>query len=110
MECALGAKLLERIDQINDEKRARALRFIDGLADFPELEFHRVDTRRHNYHLLAARMTTGPEARDRFIRAMHDDKGVKCVVPVHSLDRYDYYRRQGLGTAIVPMPTPFLTA
>ena len=107
VECALGAKLLERIDQINDEKRARALRFIDGLADFPELEFHRVDTRRHNYHLLAARMTTGPEARDRFIRAMHDDKGVKCVVQYIPLDRYDYYRRQGLGTAHCPNADAF---
>ena len=31
VECALGAKLLERIDSINDEKRARALRFIDAV-------------------------------------------------------------------------------
>lgn len=60
VECALGAKLLDRIDAINDRKRERALRFMDALADFPELEFHRVDSRRHNYHLLAARMTTGP--------------------------------------------------
>lgn len=107
VECALGAKLLERIDQINDEKRARALRFIDGLADFPELEFHRVATRRHNYHLLAARMTAGPERRDRFIRAMFEDKGVKCVVQYIPLDRYDYYRRQGLGTAHCPNADAF---
>ena len=102
VECALGAKMLDRIDAINDEKRARALAFMDALAPFPELEFHRVDSRRHNYHLLAARMTAGTEKRDAFIRAMHDEKGVKCVVQYVPLDRYDYYRRQGMGEARCP--------
>lgn len=107
VECALGAKLLDRIDSINDEKRARALRFMDGLADFPELEFHRVETRRHNYHLLAARMTTGPEKRDAFMRAMFNDKGVKCVVQYIPLNRYDYYRRLGMGEAQCPNADAF---
>ena len=110
VECALGAKLLERIDSINDEKRARAIRFIDALADFPELEFHRVDSPRHNYHLLAARMTTGVEARDRFIRAMFNEKGVKCVVQYIPLDRYDYSRRLGMGTANCPNADTFFDA
>lgn len=102
VECALGTKLLERIDEINGQKRRRALAFIDALADFPELEFHRVDSPRHNYHLLAARMTTGVEARDRFMRAMFNEKGVKCVVQYIPLDRYDYYRRLGMGEACCP--------
>ena len=107
VECALGAKLLDRIDAINDRKRERALRFMDALADFPELEFHRVDSRRHNYHLLAARMTTGPEMRDRFMRAMSGEKGVKCVVQYIPLDRYDYYKRLGCGTANCPNADAF---
>ena len=107
VECALGNKLLERIDTINAEKRARAMRFIDALADFPELEFHREDTPRHNYHLLAARMTTGVAMRDRFMRAMHDDKGIKCVVQYIPLDRYDFYKRVGLGTANCPNADAF---
>ena len=84
VECALGAKLLDRIDAINDRKRERALRFMDALADFPELEFHRVDSRRHNYHLLAARMTNGPEMRDRFMRAMSGEKGRQMRGAVYS--------------------------
>ncbi|MBD5627381.1 MAG: DegT/DnrJ/EryC1/StrS family aminotransferase [Desulfovibrio sp.] len=107
VECALGIQLLKRIDAINDEKRARALSFIDGLADFPQLQFHRVETRRHNYHLLVARMTKGPEARDRFIRAMHDEKGIKCVVQYIPLDRYDFYRRLGFGEANCPEADTF---
>ena len=66
-----------------------------------------VPTLRHNYHLLAARMTTGVEARDRFMRAMFNDKGVKCVVQYIPLDRYDYYRRLGMGEACCPNADTF---
>lgn len=107
VECALGAKMLERIDTINDEKRCRAMRFIDGLSDWPELEFHRVPTRRHNYHLLAARMTSGAEKRDAFMRAMYEKKGVKCVVQYIPLDRYDFYKRLGYGRADCPNADTF---
>ncbi|MCL1986273.1 MAG: DegT/DnrJ/EryC1/StrS family aminotransferase [Betaproteobacteria bacterium] len=97
MECALGIAMLERIDRINAEKRARALRFIDALSAYPELEFHRVDTTRHNYHLLAARMLNGK--RDAFIRAMYNKHGVKCVVQYLPLNRYDFYVKLGLEHA-----------
>ena len=52
-------------------------------------------------------MTTGVEARDRFIRAMFNEKGVKCVVQYIPLDRYDYYRRLGMGTANCPNADTF---
>ena len=104
-ECALGLKLLQRIDRINAEKRERALRFIDALADFPELEFHRVDSTRHNYHLLVGCLRNGK--RDDFIRSMYYDKGVKCVVQYVPLDRYDFYKKIGLGTAQCPNADAF---
>ncbi|MCL2122993.1 MAG: DegT/DnrJ/EryC1/StrS family aminotransferase [Desulfovibrionaceae bacterium] len=105
IECALGAAMLDRVDRINAEKRARALRFIDALAGYPELVFHRVDTSRHNYHLLAARMTSG--GRDAFIRAMHNKHGVKCVVQYMPLNRYGLYVRLGLGQARCPNADAF---
>jgi len=107
VECALGAKLLDRIDEINAQKRARALKLIDALADIPQLEFHRVETERHNYHLLAARMTDGPEARDRFMRAMFNEKGIKCVVQYIPLNRYDFYKKLGYGEADCPNADAF---
>lgn len=107
IECALGAKMLDRIETINAEKRARALAFIDGLADFPELEFHREATSRHNYHLLVCRMQSGPEKRDLFMRKMHDDKGINCVVQYIPLNRYDFYRKLGFGEANCPNADTF---
>lgn len=107
VECALGAKMLDRIDAINAEKRERALRLIDSLKDFPELEFHRAADGRHNYHLLAARMTLGPEARDRFMTRMWEEKGVKCVVQYLPLNRYDFYKKLGYGEADCPNADAF---
>jgi perosamine synthetase len=100
VECALGVKLLDRIDTINQEKQKRALIFIDGLSSYPELEFHRVDSTRHNYHLLVARMHGGK--RDNFIRLMAKDKEIQCVVQYYPLNRYPLYERAGFGGANCP--------
>ena len=100
VECALGIKLLDRIDQINEEKRQRAIIFIDAMVDHPELEFHRVDSERHNYHLLAARMTSGD--RDRFMQKMAEEEGIQCVVQYYPLYRYDFYKKVGQSEANCP--------
>ena len=100
VECALGAKLLDRVDELNAQKRARAMSVIDALSDCPELEFHRVDTTRHNYHLLAARVMDGK--RDQFMRRMAYDEGVQCVVQYYPLNRYPLYVKSGYGEAECP--------
>jgi perosamine synthetase len=99
VECALGSKMLERLDEINDQKRARAIAFIDNLKEYPELEFHRVDSKRHNYHLLVARVTIGNNYD--YLRKMNYEKGIKCVVQYYPLHRYDYYKKSGFGDANV---------
>lgn len=105
VECALGIKLLERIDTINAEKRKRALWFIDELADYSEIEFHRVSSNRHNYHLLAARMLNGQ--RNEFIKKMFYDKDIKCVVQYYPLNRYPLYQKMSLGEANCPNADTF---
>lgn len=107
IECALGVKMLDRIDDINEQKRSRAIKFMDSLSDIPDLRFHRVPDKRHNYHLLAARMSGSQEKRDNFIRLMHDQKGIKCVVQYLPLDRYDFYQKLGYGNANCPNADAF---
>lgn len=107
VECALGAKQLDRVDLINAEKQERALAFIDALAEYPELVFHRVDSSRHNYHLLVARMDGTVARRDDFIRRMYNEHGIKCVVQYYPLNRYPFYQRLGLGTANCPNADTF---
>jgi len=105
IECALGAKLLDRLDKINGEKRNRAIKFIDELKDFPQLEFHRVDSERHNYHLLVARELTGK--RDQVMKKLSSEKGIKVVVQYYPLNRYDFYRKLGLEKADCPNADTF---
>jgi len=105
VECALGLKLLDRIKFINMKKRERAIRFIDTLAGFPELEFHRVPSLRHNYHLLAAKLTNGK--RDEFVRRMAGDKKIQCVVQYYPLNRYPLYQKAGFGNADCPSADNF---
>lgn len=100
VECALGTKLLGRIDRINAEKRARALQFIDRLSDCAQLQFHREESSRHNYHLLAAKVSGG--LRDEFIRRMARDEGIQCVVQYYPLNRYPFYQKLGFGEANCP--------
>ncbi len=103
--CALGIKLLDRVDQINKEKRARALKVIDQLAECSELLFHREASERHNYYLLAAEMQPG--LRDRFIRRMAEHHRIQCVVQYYPLNRYPFYRDLGLGDAHIPNTNKF---
>lgn len=100
VECALGTKLMERLDMMNAQKRERAIHFIDQLKPYGALEFHRVDTTRHNYHLLVARVTNGK--RDEIMKKLVYDKKIKCVVQYYPLNRYPLYQKLGFGVADCP--------
>jgi len=100
VECALGGKLLDRIEAVNSEKRSRAIQFIDTLSEFEMLEFHREDSKRHNYHLLAARVTNA--RRDDIMKGLAYDKKIQCVVQYYPLNRYPFYKKLGFGTADCP--------
>ncbi|MDR0828317.1 MAG: DegT/DnrJ/EryC1/StrS family aminotransferase [Desulfovibrio sp.] len=101
-ECALGIKMLDRVLEINAQKRARAMQFIDALSAYPELEFHRENSLRHNYHLLAARLDGPASLRDAFIRRMFNEFAIKCVVQYYPLNRYPFYQKLGFGQADCP--------
>jgi len=101
IECALGIKMLDRVDAMNDEKRSRAIKFIDRLKDNFELKFHRVNNRRHNYHLLVAQMMN--DQRDIFIHKMANEKSIQCIVQYYPLNRYAFYKKLGFGNAKCPI-------
>ena len=105
VECALGSKLLERLDAMNAQKRARAIRFIDALEVFDDLVFHRVEDMRHNYHLLVAYVKNGK--RNEVMKRLVYDKGIQCVVQYYPLNRYPLYQRLGFGDADCPNTDEF---
>jgi perosamine synthetase len=100
VECVLGAKLLDRLDEINSQKRVRAIKFIEELDNSNILSFHKVDTVEHNYHLLVAYVNN--DKRDSFMQKMSEDKQIQCVVQYYPLNRYDLYRKLDFGEANCP--------
>lgn len=105
VECALGAKLLDRIDEMNAQKRARAVRFIDELKGFNILKFHKVEDDRHNYHLLVSYVHDG--RRDEIMKKLVYEKKIKCVVQYYPLNRYPLYKKLGFGEANCPNADTF---
>jgi len=105
VECALGTKLLDRLDSINQEKRERATQFISSLEKYDLLEFHKENSIRHNYHLLVAYVKENK--RDAFLKKMSEEKLIQCVVQYYPLNRYDFYRKLGYGDANCPNADDF---
>jgi len=100
IECALGAKLLDRLDSINQEKRERAIKFIEELEFTDLLVFHKENSIKHNYHLLVAYVQNGK--RDQFMKLMSEEMHIQCVVQYYPLNRYDFYKKLGFGDAHCP--------
>jgi len=100
VECALGAKLLDRLDEINSQKRVRAIKFIEEFNNSNLLSFHKVNTIEHNYHLLVA--IVNDNKRDEFLQKISEDKLIQCVVQYYPLNRYDLYKKLGFGEADCP--------
>ena len=104
VECAIGVELLDRIDRLNAEKRQRAMQFIKHFENDPKLNFHRVDSTRHTYHLLVAEARDG--LRDAFIKNISEE-GVQCIVQYYPLYNYDLYKKVNMGDANCPQTDAF---
>ena len=105
IECALGSQLLDRLEQINYEKRKRAIKFIEALNQYSLLDFHHENSNKHNYHLLVAYVHKNK--RDIFMKKMSEEKLIQCVVQYYPLNRYDFYRKLGFEKADCPNADDF---
>ena len=109
-QCALGTKVLERIDKMNEERILRATKFKKALKEFPELTFQNFSTDyKHCYHLLSAKYdgkSTGKNRND-LIRALISDFKIKAVVQYYPLYRYPLFKKMGFGNANCPNTDDF---
>jgi perosamine synthetase len=110
VQCALGAKMLERLDAINAERAVRAHRFMSAMADYPELVFQRVPQGcEHSWHLLATRYdgSAWGTSRDEVLETLAFRAGVKAVVQYCPLYRYPMFQKAGFGQAHCPQADRF---
>jgi len=110
VQCALGTKMLARLDSINAERKERARRFIGALERYPELSFQRVpEGCGHSWHLLAARYD-GKEfgsTRDDLLDILAFSARLKAVVQYYPLYRYPMFQKAGFGEASCPQTDRF---
>lgn len=105
VQAALGGKLLDRVDGLNNQRRKRAQTFISELASYPELFFQKTtDDLSNVYHLLPARYdgSAYQKTNDDFISLIFNKYGIKTIVQYYPLNRYPLFIKMGHGKANCP--------
>ncbi len=105
--CAIGIKLLERVDELNTQRKNRYWQFRDALKEYPELKFQKVSNDvEPSYHLVPAKYEAAKYKikanRDAFIKALAFDYGIQAIVQYYPLYRYDLYKQWECGAADCP--------
>lgn len=109
-QAAVGIRLLDRIDTINEEKKEKYFRFRNALLEVPELKFQKIpDGHGHVYHLVPARYngTKFGKTRDDLIELLYSKYNIKTVVQYYPLYRYDLFIDHGYGNADCPFTDDF---
>ncbi len=104
-QCALGARLLDRVEKLNQDRRDRADRIRQALMEFTELSFQSIpENHTHAYYCLSA--WYGGECygkcRDQFMKLMAFKHRVQVIVQYYPLYRYPLFVKAGLGNAECP--------
>jgi len=101
--CAIGSRLIERLDELNIQREERYWTFRSELSAYEELRFQSVpDHCEPSYHLMPA-VYEGPKAnRDDVIRMLAYQYSIKAIVQYNPLYRYDLYKKWGCEEADVP--------
>ncbi len=87
---ALGLRQLDRLDEFQRRRRRLAERYLEALADLPELALPRERPgTTHAWHLFVVRLRTGD--RDGFIERMRE-RGIGTSVHFIPLHLHPYYR------------------
>ena len=100
VQCAVGRKLLQRLDAINEERRTQATFIRQAVADIPELSFQYIPKGHvHAYHLLVAQYDGSKSncTRDNLIDLLFQDYGIKCIVQYWPLYRSELFQSFGYG-------------
>lgn len=102
---AVGRLLIKRLDDINQQRREQAARFMVFFKDYPEMSFQAVpEGCEHVYHLMNARYDGQAHGKDNgdLIERLFEKYKLKCIVQYWPLNRSDLFKKFGFGDAVVP--------
>ena len=110
IQCAAGIRMLKKLDSLNTLRINRAKKFFKEFFNYKELSFNKNFTNnRHVYHLLSAYFKSDRKNinRDDLIRLLYKKFNIKCAVQYYPLDRYDLFKKNGLGKSRCPNTDKF---
>lgn len=104
VQAALGVKVLDRLDELNESRKNRGLQFIKALENFEELTFQTApENGDHVFHLLPARVTLKSGGhRNDLIQLLHKKYGIKTIIQYYPLYRYPLFQKMGFGDSNCP--------
>ena len=91
---ALGYKLLDKLDNFTEQRRALSKKIRSSLDHFPELSFQKFSIKEsHSHHLLPVKIESDKWNRDDMILKLYNDYKIKCVIQYYPLNRYDLFKK-----------------
>jgi dTDP-4-amino-4,6-dideoxygalactose transaminase len=106
VQCALGIKLLDRLDEINKKRKERAAYFIDKLSNTNLLNFQKPNHPdcENIYHLMVARFDGEivGKTRDDLYFDLTTKYKIKVINPYYPLYKYPLFEKAGFGKAHCP--------
>lgn len=91
---ALGYKLLDKLDNFTEQRRALSKKIKSSLDHLPELSFQKFSIKEsHSHHLLPVKIESDKWNRDDMILKLYNDYKIKCVIQYYPLNRYDLFKK-----------------
>jgi dTDP-4-amino-4,6-dideoxygalactose transaminase len=109
VQCAVGTKLLQRVDSLIKGRVDRATKIIEGLRDCDELRFqHTPEGFTNAYYTLPAYVDNKSGfCNDDLIELLYNKYNIMAIVQYHPLNRYPMYQKAGFGEANIPYTDEF---
>ena len=105
---AIGSLIIERMDSLTDSRRSLSEFFRTKLKNQDELKFQDIHSETaHSHHLLPARCISDNWNRDDLIKILYNKFNIMCVIQYYPLNRYDLFKKNGMGNASVPNTDEF---
>ena len=105
---AIGSLIIERMDSLTDSRRSLSEFFRTKLKNQDELKFQDIHLETaHSHHLLPARCISDNWNRDDLIKILYNKFNIMCVIQYYPLNRYDLFKKNGMGNASVPNTDEF---
>tara|TARA_Y100001954_G_scaffold196437_1_gene212779 strand:- start:950 stop:2125 length:1176 start_codon:yes stop_codon:yes gene_type:complete len=105
---AIGSLIIKRMDSLTDSRRSLSKFFRTKFMNQDELKFQDIHSETaHSHHLLPARCISDNWNRDDLIKILYNKFNIKCVIQYYPLNRYDLFKKNGMGNASVPNTDEF---